>query len=165
MSSILKRKLFKRFSFPLLTLSLQSFICLQAVRCKFLHFFFFFFFLFCFPADSAAGMKAASGSGVAQCFRWPLCFFFVSCSFEAYLHHSWKSSARVCDAHEHERTQNGQKLRKGLRYGFSSVCESHKQNHKLPVRTYQDAAPRHLRRWWCAQAGHRFRPLPQSPGR
>lgn len=64
-----------------LALSLLSFICLQAVPCSF----FFFSSIFSFPADSAAGMKAASGSGVALCFRWPLCFLFFWSVFAARL--------------------------------------------------------------------------------
>lgn len=70
-----KKKAVKNVS--VLALSLQSFIWLHAVQCRFCILFPSVFCIFFFPADSAAGMKAASGSGVAQCFRWPLCFFFL----------------------------------------------------------------------------------------
>lgn len=116
-----KKKAVKNVS--VLALSLQSFICLHAVQCCFCIFFPSVFSIFFFPADSAAGMKAASGSGVAQCFRWPMFFFFfVSCSFEAYLHHCWKSSVLTCDAHEAEHGHKWAKMADGsLRWFLISL--------------------------------------------
>lgn len=77
-----KKKAVKNVS--VLALSLQSFHTVLVLVCRrsdavSAFFFLQFFSIFFFPAGSAAGMKAASGSGVAQCFRWPLCFFFFLC--------------------------------------------------------------------------------------
>lgn len=160
-----KKKAVKSVS--VLALSLQSFICLQAVRCRFCIFSFSFFLYFPFPPTQQRAWKQPAAQVLLSAFadRYVF-FFFVSCSFEAYLHHCWKSSALTCNAHEAEHGQKWAKMADGsLRWFLISLWKSQKQKHKLPVRTYQHAAPPHLRRWWCAQVGHRFRPLPQSPGR
>lgn len=113
-----KKKAVKNVS--VLALSLQSFICLHAVQCRFCIFFPSVFSRFFFPADSAAGMKAASGSGVAQCFRWPLCFFFSS--FLVLLKHICTTVEKVlCSCATPTRpstVKNGQKWQMGLWDGF-----------------------------------------------
>lgn len=161
-----KKKAVKSVS--VLALSLQSFICLQAVQCRFCIFFPSVFFYILLSRRLSSGHESSQRLRCCSVLSLTVMFFFffVSCSFEAYLHHCWKSSALTCNAHEAEHGQKWAKMADGsLRWFLISLWKSHKQKHKLPVRTYQHAAPPHLRRWWCAQVGHRFRPLPQSPGR
>lgn len=90
--AILKRGPLKTFQFSLFHYS-PLFVCRQSDAVSpFIYFFIYFFLYFLFPADSAAGMKAASGSGVALCFRWPLCFLFFWSMFAPLLK---KFSARL----------------------------------------------------------------------
>lgn len=82
-----KKKAVKNVS--VLALSLQSFICLQAVRCGFCIFFpsvFFYIFLsrrLSSGHESSQRLRCCSVLSLTVTFF----FFFVSCSFEAYLHH------------------------------------------------------------------------------
>lgn len=117
-----KKKAVKNVS--VLALSLQSFICLQAVRCGFCIFFpsvFFYIFLsrrLSSGHESSQRLRCCSVLSLTVMFF----FFFVSCSFEAYLHHCWKSSALTCNAHEAEHGQKWAKLAEGsLRWFLISL--------------------------------------------
>lgn len=160
-----KKKAVKSVS--VLALSLQSFICLQAVRCRVCIFFPSVFFYIFLSRRLSSGHESSQRLRCCSVLSLTVVFFFLRFLF------FWSVFAPLLKkfrAHvQRPRGQHGQKWAEmadgSLRWFLISLWKSQKQKHKLSVRTYQHAAPPHLRQWWCAQVGHRFGPLPQSPGR